>query len=132
MLKIVLKKLSTFEKAHTRTRETVKMMSKVFLAMYLNTTFVTFLVGLSIPGWVCGNDDASDTCLSDIFAGQYYDFTRGWFKVVGFAITTTLLLNIISDPLFKLFKKWLNWLKRTCCAWRCVSARDLNNLYTGP
>lgn len=44
VLKIVLRKLAIFERLATKTREQLQIFKKVFVAMLLNTAFITLIV----------------------------------------------------------------------------------------
>jgi hypothetical protein len=44
IIKIVLITLSRFERASTLTKETLKIMTKVFVAMLINTAFISLIV----------------------------------------------------------------------------------------
>ncbi|OMJ87133.1 hypothetical protein SteCoe_11207 [Stentor coeruleus] len=121
-LKVVMRKLSSFERPKTKSEIQTKIFKKVLLVMFINTAILIFLVNLTIPA------------LSDyVLQGKYTDFTREWFLAVGSLIFSLMLISLVSPHLIFLFIAYpLSACKRKCC-WRTKKSQyELNMLYTGP
>ena len=114
----------------TKTKEELRIMRKVFLAMFINTSFIILIV----------NGDFSDFSLVDylpfndyILKGDYNDFTRMWYVKVGSTITATMLLSMASPHLINLLVWYpIGFCKRACC-WRSYKTQhELNIAFSGP
>ena len=111
----------------TKTQEQLKIMNKVFIAMFINTAIITLMV----------NADFSDTQITDylpqyIFNGDFADFTRSWYTKVGATITLTLLISVLSPHLINvMLRAPLSAFKRKCCWKRYKTQHELNLAFSG-
>ena len=85
-----LKKLSVWEKHSDLADEQGSYLSKVFLALYINLTFVVLVA--------YGEIDDAPQALKNlyIFQGPYDDFTAAWFSDVGLFLVFTFFIQSIS------------------------------------
>ena len=88
-IKITLVLLTTFERTQDITKQKLKVMSRTFVASFINTAILTLLV----------NTDGEDKFFKInnlLFDGDYDDFTRDWYIDVGKTFTLTMFLNIFN------------------------------------
>lgn len=130
VLKVILTKLSVFERTSTETKQKVQTMTRVFIALFINTAILTLLANADLRGidlltYVPYN--------KEIFTGTYKDFSRSWFIDVGSIITATMIVNAVSPHFFNLIIWYpIGCLKRKCC-WRCYKSQNsLDNMFAGP
>jgi hypothetical protein len=95
ILKLVLRKLSQFEKRHTKTEEISASTIKMFIAQLINTGIIIMIVNANL-----NLDDLPDSF--PIFNGSYAEFDIEWYKNVGTTIALTMVLTIFSPHLAKL------------------------------
>jgi hypothetical protein len=100
IIKIVLISLSRFERASTLTKETLKIMTKVFVAMLVNTAFISLIVfsDLTRYEFLAHLGPFEEY----VFNGEFDDFSRFWYVKVGATITTTMVISIFSPHLINM------------------------------
>lgn len=120
LLTQVMKRLSLFERHHSIDAMSVSYALRLFIALFINTAFVTALANMDIRGML-GMESAQ--------VGQAYnDFTVDWYKTVGSGIVITMLLNVFTPHGFPAVR-WLVWRARGrlargwpalfACPWAC-------------
>ena len=121
-LKVLMRKISSFERPVSKSQIQNKIFKKVFILMFFNTAILTYLVNLSIPS------------LSQyILGGNYNDFTRDWYLHVGNLIMTLMIISLGSPHLIILSIVYpLGFIKRRCCFKSKKSQYELNMLFLGP
>jgi hypothetical protein len=129
-LRIVLTLLSKFERSSSINKEIVKNMMQLFIAMYINTSYVVLFVNANFQDLVFVKDLAFKKYL---FNGDYDDLERFWFTKVGSTFVTTMLISIASPNLLYIFLFYpIGACKRRCC-WRSYETQhELNNVFLGP
>lgn len=121
-LKIMMRKLSKFERSQSRSRIQKRVFKKVFVVLFINTAVLTYLVNLDIPSFS-----------KYILNGQYNDFTRDWYLHVGYMILILMMISVGSPHLIYLAISYpIGACKRKCCWKSRKSQYELNQLYTGP
>lgn len=130
ILKFIMAKLSAFERTSTESKQKLQTMTRVFIALFINTAILTLLA----------NADMQDNPLvkylpfNEYFLnGSFSDFTREWYTDVGSIITATMIVNAISPHFLNLiFWYPLGCIKRKCC-WKFYKSQvSLNEMYAGP
>ena len=124
-IKITLVLLTTFERTQDITKQKLKVMSRTFVASFINTAILTLLV----------NTDGEDKFFKInnlLFDGDYDDFTRDWYIDVGKTFTLTMFLNIFN-PHFVNLLFWYPFAmcQRRTCRNRRKTQYELNLLFTG-
>lgn len=126
-LKIIFRILTRFEKVSNKSAEQLKLMSKVFLATFINTALVILAV----------NADFSELKTYDwlpqfIFNSDFEDFSRQWYVQVGSTIVSTMLITIFSPHCVLLLTFYpLGLCKRHCCTGRYKAQREANEKFSG-
>jgi Calcium-dependent channel, 7TM region, putative phosphate len=126
-IKIFFRILSRFEKVNNKSTEQLKLMSKVFIASFINTALVVLAVNanfsqLGTYSWLP----------KYIFNASFYDFSRQWYVQVGSTITTTMLVTIFSPHcVFLLTFYPLGVFKRHCCLSRHKTQKEINQKFSG-
>jgi hypothetical protein len=129
----VLKRLSQFQRFHTKTEEKASSIVKMFLIQLINTGIVILLVNARIQ-------DIALPSFIPLFQGKYEDFTVEWYRVVGSTISFTMLINIASPHAEAFVKMFVGSLKR-CIDRGCgcdmaktkyLLQEDYELSYTGP
>ncbi|OMJ87132.1 hypothetical protein SteCoe_11206 [Stentor coeruleus] len=121
-VKLIMRKLSSFEKPKSQTEIQTKIFKKIFILMFINTAILPFLVNLNA-------EDLSKY----IFKGSFSDFEREWFLKVGNLILTLMIISLGSPHLIYLFIAYpLGWCSRKFCYKSKKTQYELNLLYTGP
>merc|ERR1719362_1375540 len=89
------------------------MMKKIFLAQTLNTGFVVALVNYYAPKAI----RVLSTPLPFgqlIFRGDFDDFVRSWYSIVGAALLMNLCINSFSPAVANIASMGVLSLKRRC------------------
>ncbi|OMJ77143.1 hypothetical protein SteCoe_23325 [Stentor coeruleus] len=121
-VKIIMRKLSSFERPKSQTDIQRKIFKKIFILIFINTAILTFLVNLNFPQ------------LSEyIFHGKYKDFEKEWFLKVGSLILILMIISMGSPHLIYLGIAYpLGW----CCRKNCYKSKksqyELNMMFLGP
>lgn len=130
MLRIIITLLTQFERISTVTKTRLSVMTKVFIAMFVNTALITLFVNADFQSlWFVQRLAFKDY----LFNGKYNDFSREWYQDVGATITATLLVSI-AFPHFINLLFWypVGLIKRSCCLKRHITQHQLNTVFTGP
>jgi len=131
IVKAILIALAYFERPLSISALNSSMVSKVFAAQTLNMGFVMVLVNYYAP-------EAIRTLSSAlpfgqlIFRGDYDDFTRGWYSVVGSALLLNLLVNAFTPAAANLGKMASTSLIRRFMRSRVKHQIELLKYYTNP
>eukprot|EP00879_Flechtneria_rotunda_P030473 GHRR01033111.1.p1 GENE.GHRR01033111.1~~GHRR01033111.1.p1 ORF type:complete len:345 (+),score=109.43 GHRR01033111.1:97-1035(+) len=81
LLVFTSRRLTSFEKHHTRSAEARSLAQKLFLGQFLNSALSTIIANAHVPFLQqLLNGTAADKIF---FQGIYTDLTPGWYKVVG-------------------------------------------------
>lgn len=137
VLTSVTNRLTALEHNDSSDTEAAQLITKVFVAMYLNTAILLLLAYGKLSG---GGPLAKAVRALGILAGAYSDFSANWYADVGVQLTVTSLIAAVSphlqplatyfvlQPLSRLLAQ------RAAAAGRptCVMQSDLNQLYVGP
>jgi len=91
-------------------------MVKVFGSQFLNTALIIYFLNLNF--W--------------IFSGDFKDFERGWYSIVGGAMLTTLLLNAFAGSASYVAFAFLATFQRFFCRKRAKHQAELLAMYTNP
>lgn len=129
LLKTIFRFLSHFERVISRSKEQVKIMSKVFVAIFINTSLIILAV----------NANFSSLGFFDmlpfgkyIFNSKFSDFTREWYIEVGSTLTITMLVSVFSPHLFNLLIFYpRGGCKRTCYK-GYKTQKEINLAFKGP
>ena len=109
----------------------------IFLAQYINTSFIVILAYHSFcfpVNKITQNDS------KDLFVGPFDEFNSRWYLVVGSPIILTILLQILTPHLGLLTHALLTFIRR-CWDRRCsfnksvtrqAVQEEYEDLYTGP
>lgn len=121
-IKLIMRKLSSFEKPKSQTEIQTKIFKKIFILMFINTAILPFLVNLNI-------EDFSQY----VFKGEFNDFKREWFIKVGNLILTLMIISLGSPHLIYLVIAYpIGCFCRKYCYKSKKTQYELNMLYTGP
>ena len=129
-IKISIRILSRFEKEESKSKELVKVMSKVFIAMFINTSLVVLAVNADFSSIEFIKKLPFNEYL---FTSEFSDFTRRWYVQAGSTITITMLVSIFSPHI-------MNYLifyprgacKRRCCLGKYKTQYEMNLAFAGP
>jgi Low-density lipoprotein receptor domain class A len=104
-LNITLRFFANFEKQFSLSDKVNSEMRKLFMATLINTSIIMLLVN----GYFSG----SDSNAIGFGGGQYSDFTKPWFVVIGASYTLTMIATAAMFILGKITFNWLTmWLFR--------------------
>ncbi|OMJ80852.1 hypothetical protein SteCoe_18802 [Stentor coeruleus] len=128
-LKLVFRGLSRFERVDSKSKEQVKIMVRVFIAVFINTSLIVLAV----------NANFSSVGFFDklpfgkyIFNSMFSDFTREWYVQVGSTLTITMIVSVFSPQIGNLLIFYPKGAcKRVCCR-RYKTQREINIAFTGP
>lgn len=127
VMKIIFRILSRFEKVSNKSAEQLKLMSKVFIATFINTGLVILAVNadfssLKTVKWLP----------QFIFNANFSDFSRQWYVQVGSTLVTTMLVTIFSPHCFLLLTFYpMGLCRRHCCVGRYKTQRIMNQKFAG-
>ncbi|CAG9311615.1 unnamed protein product [Blepharisma stoltei] len=130
ILRIMLTKLTKFERISTVSGMRMSMMSKVFIAMFINTALITLLVNANFQSlWFVQRLAFKEY----LFNGDYKDFSREWYEDVGATIIATLLVSIALPHFINLLIFYpIGVIKRHCCHKKYITQYQMNAAFTGP
>lgn len=137
IVQAVLVRLAYFERSNSWSRMQASIMWKIAAAQVINTGFVPLVINWNVDRM----PQSIRTILNIIPGGQfigrgdYNDFVRGWYTVVGLTITTNMMANAVVPPLKQVFmgmvlptlKRW--WKTRGKKVDKMVQP-ELEELYT--
>ena len=129
-IKIFIRQLSRFEKIESKSKEQVKIMSKVFIAMFINTALVVLAVNADFSSI----DFINNLPLKDyLFISEFSDFTRRWYVQVGSTITVTMLVSIFSPHILNILIFYpLGGLRRNCRKSRFKTQLEIESAFACP
>ena len=109
VIKVVLSFITIWERSPNITKEKLKIMTRAFIGVFINTALVTLIVHAKIDYDMFYNVEGI------LFRGDFEDFTRDWYVKVGSTFTLTLFLSIFS-PHFVNLLFWypVGYCKRLC------------------
>jgi len=93
ILKYATIALVTWIKYDTHSEQMTKITNGVFYALYFNTAILILLV--------YANLEEVAPPLGSIFSGPFYDYSPGWYAIVGNTLTGTMLLNAFMPPIYE-------------------------------
>ena len=126
ILKILIHKLTNFEKHHTRSHEQLAAVQKLFISFFINTALLSLFINANL--------DFIDPKFNFglVFNGEFEDVTPDWYNVVAISITITMILNMFSTTIFPFLSIFINKCQRKCCLKQhMTSQNDLNQFYGG-
>lgn len=128
ILKVVLVRLSRFERPSTKGREQVKVMLKVFIAIFINTAVVNLMVTSDLQElWFVKYLPFHKYLFND----EFDDFTRYWYLKSGSMFVTTMLISIVSPHCVNLVVFYPIGLVKRSCKWMNYTTQyDLNQAFT--
>jgi hypothetical protein len=129
----VLRRLSSFEKFKTHTKEAVARMRKLFWALFINVGILIVIVNANLMSvgffeQLKGNLPIGNNLF---FNGSYYDTVRMWYVKVGVPIILLMMANLFSYSMAPIL------LEPVMKCYRCMKKNslilqaDLNALYQG-
>ncbi len=116
--------LARFEKHSSVTSENSAIAKKLFVGLFVNTAVIVLLVNTR---WRSGPQLSG----SQLFVGQYADFTAEWFSTVGASIFFTLVLNTANPHLVPVLAIPWRALRRRWYRTRAKTQAQLNEVYAG-
>lgn len=125
LLKIVIQKISVFERPATFISLQRNIAEKIFVSQFFNTAVSLVVVNAAIPELMKGVPLISDV----LFNGNHRDFDQMWYKDIGGPLMITMLINTVA-PIATLFAhETMASFKR--CWGRCTAytQRALNDAY---
>lgn len=126
-LKGVLKYLAKFERHHSVSSMASATAVKLFFASFLNTAIIVLIINAKMP------DTGVLAKFSWLFRGEYEDFKREWYGIVGVGIVSTMIVNVIVPQLAPLLQTYVLYpLKRRHKIKAAVTQEQMNKLYEGP
>jgi len=135
LLQVVLVWLAFFERSSSVSGKDTSIMMKIAVAQTLNTGFVPLLVNFNLPDSV-RNFIVAIPGLQFVGRGDYQDFVRGWYTVVGLSLIVNMLANACMPACQNFLYYLLTGLKRfVCTREKCLqryAQAELLELYTNP
>jgi len=95
-----LRLLAQFERYDSKAKQKRSLTLKLFLSQLVNTAFLVLAINANLDYFYgSGNDiDPQEqrlfSPLLKAFKGDFDDFSEGWYRTVGTAIITTMLINL--------------------------------------
>lgn len=115
LLKIVINALSSFSRYRTVTNQTLSSMTKLFVAMFVNSAIISLLLSANIYSFVPAREFSTNVL---VFVSQsntkyYADFDREWYISVGTKIMYTCIslmisphvMNCVLNPCFRCMRE---------------------------
>lgn len=127
LIRIIFRVLGKYERVANKSQEQLKLMSKVFLATFINTGLVVLAVNADF------SDLRTQSWLPEfVFNSDFQDFSRLWYVEVGSTIVSTMLISIFSPHCVLLLTFYpLGLCKRHCCTGRYVTQAEANLKFSG-
>ena len=75
--------------------------NRVFMVLFFNTGILLVLVNANL-------EDVS-VILSNLFDGQFYDYSPDWYGTVGYTIVQTMLVNAFMSPVNEVIVNLTEW-----------------------
>lgn len=102
ILKDITIRLITWIGYDTFSELMTKITNGVFIALFFNTGILLLLVQ--------ANFGEVSTFLGTIFSGVFYDYTPGWYGLVGETLVSTMMLNAFMPPVYEAMTVVQVWL----------------------
>ena len=127
IIKFIFRIIGKYEKVHNRSTEQLKLMSKVFIATFINTALVVLAVNANF------SDLRTESWMPEfLFNAKFKDFSRQWYVQVGSTLVSTMMISIFSPHVFLLFTFYpIGVCRRRCCPRRYVSQAEANLKFSG-
>ena len=130
LLKQFLRNVSHFERVTTVTKQQQRIMYRIFLAMFINTAFITLVVNANFQDFVVMQYVPFKEYM---FAGNYADFTRDWYLKVGSVLVVTMIISMVFPHCFTFCLHYpMKNIQIWCYRDRLRTQHELNQLYIGP
>jgi len=111
ILKTVTISLITWIGYDTHSEMMTKITNGVFISLFFNTAILITLVYANLG-------EVGGPLLSSVFSGPFYDYSPGWYNLVGATLVSTMLLNAFMPPVYELMTIVQCWLfKRMDQSW---------------
>lgn len=134
ILQVVIKKLSNFSRYKTVTQETLSSMTKLFVAMFINSALIALLLSANIYAFIPAKEFSSNVLvfISQENTKYYADFDREWYILVGTKILYTCISFMISPHLMNVFLNPCYRCLRNRKARNSLLQQDMNENIVGP
>ena len=117
ILKMACIALITWIKYDTYSEMMSKIVNGVFVALFFNTGLLLLLTNANVS-------DVSDW-LSNVFSGQFYDYSPKWYANVGSVLVSTMYLNAFMPPVYELIANATVWLYQMMDnGWLCCMNKE--------
>jgi hypothetical protein len=137
-LKKILVYLTKLERHETQSAELSATTVKIFGAQFLNTAIITLLVNSAWPAElkaVIGVLPLPHVLVNTLLnlEGPFQDTGHEWYAIVGSAICTTMMINIIVPHLGPILEVlFFRGCKRRSARKNILTQQELNRVYEGP
>jgi len=111
VVKDLLVNLSSFERPLTVSGLECAIALKVFVAQFLNTAVIVFLINMAFTS-------------SLGFPGEFNDLTSQWYVAVGGALSSALAVNIFSPHCITVFMGKISRWRAGCSAYCCANTEE--------
>lgn len=126
LLNMILRGFATFERHVSESSKASAIAVKMFGAQFLNTAIIVLLVNAALGL-------SNVPVVNQLLKGTYSDFQRGWYPTVGMAITTTMLINVLTPQLILFLQMFvIAPLRRRLQSSSVRTQEQMNRLYAGP
>ena len=125
VVKVIVKNV---ENHSTMTKQVGNVMLKVFITLFINTSFILWFVNHDH----IGNDMTLPSMWKLIFRGQFPGFTRMWYVKIGSSFTYTMLLDVFVPHIMPLLKAMVVFVRGKFKVSGMYIQRDLNEFYEYP
>ena len=103
IVKTILRLASKLEKRVNKADEVISNIFKMSLTQIINTAILLLVVNMKVsflPSWF------------PVFAGDYNDFTTGWYADVGATIMIMMLFSIVTPHIANFFLHFVRFIRR--------------------
>lgn len=126
LLNMILRAFATFERHVSESSKASAIAVKMFGAQFLNTAIIVIIVNAALGL-------SNVPVVNQLLKGSYSDFQRGWYPAVGMAITTTMLINVLTPQLVLFLQMFvIAPIRRRLQARSARTQGQMNRLYAGP
>lgn len=130
IIRMVMARISKLERHTTVTQHERSLMLKILATQFITTALVVLVLNAAS----FSDDEGSVSKLrSEVFeAGDFQDFTRLWYCVVGQAIILTMALNVVSVQIFPIFLGYIvSPLVKLYYSLFAITQMQLNKAFSG-
>ncbi|CAG9467835.1 unnamed protein product [Pedinophyceae sp. YPF-701] len=127
LMRLVLEKLTAFEKHQTQTDHAVSVMLKIIIVHFINIALIDLFSGARLEEVPVG-----ELSRGRFFSGEHKDFTPDWYSDVGNTMLATLLVASFAPMAGRLWNILYDRYKRRKVAEKCIIQEDLNRGLVGP